>query len=135
VQVAKKGQLTVDCIGVGVGVIFFSRSKKVGVGIHVLAPRSPVPEPPNPAKYADTGVSHAIELLSQEGPLNSPMVVIAGGAAMEGSPVGFNMGVKVVEAIKEALAKAKLSITKEEIGGPRVRSIVLDIEKGQINVK
>jgi chemotaxis receptor (MCP) glutamine deamidase CheD len=45
------------------------------------------------------------------------------------------MGVKVVEAVKEALSKAKLSIAREETGGSKIRSIVLDIDKGQINIK
>jgi len=132
---AKKGQLTVDCIGVGVGVILYDRIKKVGVGLHVLAPHSAIPSPPNPAKYADSGVLHAIEMLAKEGGLSSPIVAIAGGAAMEGSLSGSSMGIKVVEAVREALSQAKLKITKEDTGGSRIRSILLDIDTGQINFK
>lgn len=132
---AKKGQLTIDCIGVGVGVILFDRVKKVGVGLHVLAPRSAVPSPPNPAKYADSGVLHAIDMLTKEGGLDNPMVAIAGGAAMEGSLSGASMGIKVVEAVKETLSKAKLTVAKEDTGGSKIRSISLDIDKGQINFK
>jgi chemotaxis protein CheD len=132
---AKKGQLTVDCIGVGVGIVFYDRVKKVAVGLHVLAPHSSTAAPLNPAKYADSGVTHAIDLLAKEGSQATPLVTIAGGAAMEGSSAGVNMGVKVVGAVKEALLKAKLSITKEETGGSKIRSIVLDIDKGQINIK
>ena len=71
-KTAKKGQLTVDCIGVGVGVIFYDRAKKIGVGLHVLAPRSSAAAPPNPAKFADSGVTHAVELLTKEGALANP---------------------------------------------------------------
>jgi chemotaxis protein CheD len=134
-RTAKKGQLTVDCIGVGVGVVLYDKVKKIGVGLHVLAPRSATPSPPNPAKFADTGVPHALELLINEGGLANPLVAIAGGAAMEGSNSGTSMGVKVVEAVKEALAKSKLSIFKEETGGSKIRSIALDVEKGLINFK
>jgi chemotaxis protein CheD len=134
-KTAKKGQLTVDCIGVGVGVVLYDKTKKIGVGLHVLAPRSAVPAPPNPAKYADTGVPHALELLISEGGLTNPLVAIAGGAAMEGSLAGSSMGVKVVEAVKDALSKSKLNIFKEETGGSRIRSIILDIDKGQIGFK
>jgi chemotaxis protein CheD len=134
-QTAKKGQLTVDCIGVGVGVILYDKTKKIGVGLHVLAPRSAVSAPPNPAKFADTGVPHALELLINEGGLTNPLVAVAGGAAMEGSPVGVSMGIKVVEAVKEALTKSKLNIYKEETGGSRIRSIILDLDKGQISFK
>jgi chemotaxis protein CheD len=134
-KTAKKGLLTVDCIGVGVGVVFFDRAKKVGVGLYVLAPRSSVPSPPNPAKFADTGVLHAIDLLLKEAPSALPLIAIAGGAAMEGSPAGASMGIKVVEAVKETLSNAKLKIFKEETGGSKIRSIVLDIETGQITIK
>lgn len=134
-KAAKKGLLTIDCIGVGVGVMLFDRTKKIGVGLHVLAPRSAVPSPPNPAKYADSGVLHAIDMLAKEGGLDNPTVAIAGGAAMEGSLSGASMGVKVVESVKETLSKAKLKITKEDIGGSRIRSISLDIDTGQINFK
>ena len=132
---AKKGRLTVDCIGVGVGVILFDRVKKVAVGLHVLAPRSATSLPPNPAKFADSGIIHAYDMLIKEGSSANPVVTIAGGAAMEGASTGFSMGVKVVEAVKEALSKAKLHIAKEETGGSKIRSIVLDIDTGQINIK
>jgi len=134
-KTAKKGQLTVDCIGVGVGVVFYDRIKKVGVGLHVLAPHSATASPPNPAKFADSGVTHAIDLLAREGSQANPSVTIAGGAAMEGSAAGASMGIKVVGAIKEALSKAKLSIVKEDTGGSKIRSIVLDVDKGQVNIK
>jgi chemotaxis protein CheD len=134
-KTAKKGQLTVDCIGVGVGLVLYDKTKKIGVGLHVLAPRSAVTEPPNPAKYADTGVPHALELLMNEGGPANPLVAVAGGSAMEGALAGSSMGIKVVEAVKEALAKSKLNIYKEETGGSRIRSIILDIDKGQIGFK
>lgn len=134
-KMAKKGLLTVDCIGVGVGVVFFDRMKKVGVGLHVLAPRSAIASPPNPAKFADSGIVHAIDLLVKENPSANPFVAIAGGSAMEGSSSGVSMGVKVVEAVKEALSKAKISIAKEDTGGSKIRSILLDIDKGQMNIK
>jgi chemotaxis receptor (MCP) glutamine deamidase CheD len=53
---------------------------------------------------------------------------------MEGSSAGASMGIKVVEAVKAALSKAKLSIAKEDTGGSKIRSIVLDIDKGQIDI-
>jgi len=134
-RTAKKGQMSVDCIGVGVGVVLYDKIKKIGVGLHVLAPRSAVPSPPNPAKYADTGVPHALELLIKEGGLANPLVAVAGGAAMAGSNAGSAMGVKVIEAVKEALSKSKLSIFKEDTGGSKIRSIILDVDKGQISFK
>jgi chemotaxis protein CheD len=133
--IVKKGLLTVDCIGVGVGVIFFDKAKKIGVGLHVLAPHSAMASPANPAKFADTGVLHAVNLLIKEGAATNPLVAIAGGAAMEGSSAGASMGVKVVEAVKEALSKAKISIFREESGGSKIRSLQLDVDKGQINIK
>jgi chemotaxis protein CheD len=134
-KLVKKGQLVVDCIGVGVGVIFYDRVKKIGVGLHVLAPRCAMPSPPIPAKFADSGIPHAMEILMQENPSAAPVIAIAGGSSMEGSPAGLSMGGKVVAAIKEALDKANLKISIEETGGTKIRSLTLDVENGQINIK
>jgi len=134
-KAVKNGQLIVDCVGVGVGVIFYDRVKKIGVGLHVLAPRAAIPSPPMPAKFADSGIPHAMEILRKENPSATPFIAIAGGSSMEGSPVGLSMGGKVVAAVKEALSKANLKVAMEETGGSKIRSLILDVEKGQINIK
>ncbi len=131
---AVSGQLKLDCIGIGVGIILYSRSKKVAVGVHVLAPRSATPTPDNPAKYANTAIPHAIETIQKEGAQPPYTVAIAGGAAMAGSVAGAGLGVKVVDAVKEALSNAKLNISIEKTGGANIKSMMLDLETGNIQI-
>jgi chemotaxis receptor (MCP) glutamine deamidase CheD len=126
--------MKIDCIGVGVGIILHSRTKKAAAGLHVLVPHSTTPTPPNPVKFANLAIPHALEMLAKEGITPPLSVSIAGGAAMEGSAAGTSMGTKVVDAIKEALAKVKLGISMDETGGSKIRSMTLDIESGKIDI-
>lgn len=131
---ADKGQMRIDCIGVGVGIILHSRAKKIAAGLHVLVPHSATLSPPNPVKFANLAIPHALALLEKKG-VSPPLTVsIAGGAAMEGSPAGISMGTKVVDAVKEALSAAKLSVTQDDTGGSKIRSMRLDIETGKIDI-
>ncbi|MFC1533541.1 hypothetical protein ACFL7M_09285 [Thermodesulfobacteriota bacterium] len=106
----------------------------MAVGLHVLAPHSANPAPENPAKFANSAIPYAIDLLEKEGVSPPLSVAIAGGAAMEGSSAGISMGVKVVEAVKDALVKSKLNISLDETGGSKIRSMSLDIDAGEINI-
>lgn len=131
---ADSGQMNIECIGVGVGVFLHNRVKKMAAGLHVLVPRSTSPDPPNPVKFANLAVPHALSLLQEKG-VSAPLsVAIAGGASMEGAFSGTSMGPKVVEAVKEALSEANLSVTMDETGGSKIRSMSLDIETGKIDI-
>lgn len=131
---SKSGQLKISCIGVGVGIFIYSRTKKIGAGIHVLAPHATTMTPENPAKFANTAIPYAIELLKKEEPSPLLSVAIAGGASMAGSAAGSSMGEKVVAAVKEAIKEANLKIIADETGGSKIRSMQLDVETGQIQI-
>ncbi len=131
---ANKGQLKIDCVGVGVGIILHSPLKKLAAGLHVLVPHSPTPAPANPIKFANSAIPHAIALLEKEGVSPPLSVAIAGGATMEGAPSIISMGSKVVEAVKDALSEAKLDVKIEETGGSKIRSMVLDVATGKIDI-
>ena len=133
--IVKEGQLKVDCIGVGVGIVILSQSKKIAAGLHVLAAHSSTPRPDNPAKFANSAVPHALDLLKKEGGAPPYTVAIAGGAGMAGTSAGMGMGTKVIEAVKEALAAADLKISQGETGGTNIRSINLNIATGKIDIK
>ena len=132
---AEAGQLKIDCVGIGVGVVFHNRSRKVGVGVHVLAPRSSGPNPDNPAKYADSAIPYALEMLGKLGAARHYTVAIAGGAAMSGYVTGAGIGAKIVEAVKEALSKEKLTVGIDKTGGSNIRSMILDVETGNIQIR
>jgi chemotaxis receptor (MCP) glutamine deamidase CheD len=132
---ADKGILRIDRIGVGVGILLYNQAKKIGIGIHTLAPQADTLNPANPAKYADSAVAYAIKLFEKEGAAPPYTVAVAGGATMAGSPAGTNVGLKVAEAAKAALAKAKFNIKTDQTGGSNIRSMILNIDTGEIQIK
>lgn len=133
-ELANSGTIKIDRVGVGVGILLYSQSKKIGIGIHTLAPQSDTPNPPNPAKFANTAIPHAIGLLEKEGAAPPFTVVIAGGATMAGAPTGNSVGTKLAEAAKAALAKANLNIKTDQTGGSNIRSMILNIDTGEIQI-
>lgn len=116
------------------GILLYSQTKKLGIGIHTLAPRADTPNPSNPAKFADTAVKHAVELFEKEGAVPPFTAAVAGGATMAGAPTVSSLGMKVAEAAKKALAKAKMNIKTDRTGGTNIRSMILNIETGEIQI-
>ena len=132
---ADKGTLKIDRIGVGVGILLYNQAKKMGIGIHTLAPQADTLNPPNPAKFADTAITYAIKLFEKEGAGPPYTVALAGGATMAGSPASTNIGIKIAEAAKSALAKAKLNVKTDQTGGSNIRSMILNVDTGEIQIK
>ena len=132
--IATGGLLKIDQIGSGVGVILYSPSKKMGAGLHILAPRSGRIASQRPIMYADTAIPYALEELARRGVTPPFSVAIAGGAALLKSQNALGSSLHVIEAVKQALAKAKLSVKIEETGGTQLRSMLLDIDAGKIRV-
>ncbi|NLA76154.1 MAG: hypothetical protein GX846_11905, partial [Deltaproteobacteria bacterium] len=64
---ADKGILKIERIGVGIGILLYNQAKKIGIGIHTLAPQADSINPANPAKLADTAVVLALNLFENEG--------------------------------------------------------------------
>jgi chemotaxis receptor (MCP) glutamine deamidase CheD len=131
---ATSGIIKIDRVGVGVGILMYSHVKKIGIGIHTLAPHADTPTPQNPAKFADTAIPYAIGLFEKEGAAPPFTVVIAGGATMAGAPVKNSVGTLVAEAAKAAIAKAKMNIKTDQTGGSNIRSMILNIDTGEIQV-
>jgi chemotaxis receptor (MCP) glutamine deamidase CheD len=132
---ADSGTIKIDRVGVGVGILLYSQSKKIGIGIHTLAPQADSAAPSNPAKFADTAIPYAIGLFEKEGASPPFTVVIAGGATMAGAPSKNSVGMKLAEATKAALTKANVRIKADQTGGSNIRSMILNIDTGDIQVK
>ncbi len=132
--VAKSGRLKIDHIGSGVGVILYDAAKKIGAGLHILAPRAGNIQVKNPVMYASTAIPHVFEQLQIKGAAPPFSVAISGGAGMMGKETMLDSGGKVVEAVKDALGKVNLPIKIEKTGGNKVRSMILDIDAGKIKI-
>lgn len=133
-SVAQSGRIKIDHIGSGVGVILFNASKKTGAGLHILAPNSGTITVKNPVMYANTAIPYVLEQLKEKGVHPPFSVAIAGGAGLLGNGAGVISGKRLVDAVKEALRHANLSIKIEQTGGNKIRSIILEIDAGKIKI-
>ena len=60
---------------------------------------------------------------------------IAGGAAMDIGPKGFDIGKRNYLAIRKILWKQGMFIDAEDIGGSSPRNMYLNIENGAVTVR
>lgn len=131
---ATEGVFRIDHIGTGVGILLFHRQARVAGGLHVFRGKAEPGSPPDSTQYADTGIAFLLSQLRQWAPLGELTVTIAGGAGMLSGPECVNFGPDLLEEVRSILAREKLSIDIEETGGSKVRSIVLDIDRGEIAI-
>lgn len=132
-EMASKGLLKIDQIGAGVGVIMHSSANNIGAGLHILGPHTDS-KGSNPLMYANTAIPYALEQFEKNGVKAQWTIAIAGGASMMGQQSAASVGPKVSTAVKDALKEAHLNIKIDETGGPKVRSMILDIDTGKIEV-
>jgi chemotaxis receptor (MCP) glutamine deamidase CheD len=132
--IATSGILKIDQIGFGVGVLIYSPSQKIGAGLHILAPRSASSNLKNPVMYANTAIPYVLDQLAQKGVTPPLSIAIAGGAGLLKSSSASGTSQQVVQAVKEALMAANLSVKIEETGGTKIRSMILDIDGGKIKI-
>jgi chemotaxis receptor (MCP) glutamine deamidase CheD len=132
--VANSGLLKIDRIGSGIGVIIYDNARRIGTGLHVLAPHSGGLKPTNNFMFANTAIPQALTDIGQKGGTPPFSVAIAGGAVMMGGQTEPTAKKNIVDATKEALREARLQVTLEETGGSKIRCMVLDIDAGKIKI-
>ena len=133
-EVATTGLLRVDHIGAGVGVAIYSASRKIGIGLHIMAPKAGSLNPSNPIMYANTAIPYAITLLEKSGAKPPYSVAIAGGSNMLSKDKALAIGQKIADSVKAALNEAGFPVKLEKIGGTTIRSMILDIDGGKIGI-
>ena len=132
--VASSGLLKIDRIGSGLGIIIYDNTRRIGTGLHVLAPHSGGLKPTNSFMFANTAIPQALADLCQKGGSAPFSVAIAGAAVMMGSQPEPTAKRNIVSAAKEVLKEASLQVTLEETGGNKMRCMVLDIDAGKIKI-
>jgi len=130
---ASEGELRIDKIASGIGIIIFNAKSKQAAGLHVLRGIAPSANPNVPTYYADTGVAQVLETLQANGAKDNFSVAIAGGASML-SKSKFGISQTLPETVKSVLSKSGLAVKVEKIGGSQTRSMVLDINAGKLKI-
>jgi chemotaxis protein CheD len=136
-----------NCIGLGscIGIVLYDRITRAGGMAHIMMPDSSRAKKSdggilNKAKYVDTAIEEMLLEMEHLGARKINIrAYVFGGANM--FPELFhkdaflNMGERNIDAVKEELARKKIKIAAEDIGGSWGRTITLYTESGRIEMK
>ena len=127
-------------IGLGscVGIALYDATSKIGALVHIMLPNSKKSgNPENKAKFADTAIPLAIEMIKKLGGDPSNLTAkIAGGANMFSfSSKTPTIGEKNVEAVNKTLKENKVRIVAEDTGGKIGRTMKFDLTTGKVIIK
>ena len=126
-------------LGSCIAVCLYDQPTHVGGMLHYQLPSSKMETERSrekPFMFADTGMKVLINKLISMGAKKKRMVVkIAGGAAMETGPKGFDIGKRNHLAIRKIMWKHGMFIDSEDVGGFSPRNMYMDIGTGAVMIK
>ncbi|MBE7519536.1 MAG: chemotaxis protein CheD [Thermoflexaceae bacterium] len=140
--VSKDSREVLIAYGLGscIGVSAHDPGTGVCAMVHILLPASEgkVPQPNEPARFADSGVDALLKQMIAAGASRSRLVLkLAGGAAVlgPGNAEKFKIGERNADAIKERLKLHGLRAAREDLGGTRGRTLELQVASGKTFVR
>ena len=122
-----------SCVGIA---IYDTRSKRGGLS-HIMLPDSKsFTKDIKVEKFADLAIPHMIKEITK-GTMGKRLVAkIAGGASMFSfSSNTNNIGQRNVEAVEAILKELKIPIVSSDTGGSVGRTMVVDLDSFQIDIK
>jgi chemotaxis protein CheD len=126
-------------LGSCIGVCLYDPATTIGGMLHYQLPSStmnPGRAKQNPLMFADTGMTFLIDKMLALGVNKKRIQVkIAGGAAMDTGPNGFDIGKRNYLAIKKVLWQNGMFIDAEDVGGSSPRNMYMDIADGTVKIK
>jgi chemotaxis protein CheD len=127
----------VTSVGSCVAICIHDPMKMCGGLAHIMLPDSAIaPHEPLPAKFADTAIPALVKTLVELGGAQRRMYAkIAGGANMFPTSNNLSIGSKNIEAVKNVLAKHKITLVAEEVGGSCGRKIIFNTATGAATVR
>ncbi|MBT9777829.1 chemotaxis protein CheD [Clostridium sp. MCC353] len=132
------GKLVTYALGSCVGICLYDPLAKVAGMVHILLPyQKEAVNAKNSYKFADAGVLLLIREMEKMGALRSRMTAkLAGGAEMfQYAGAGTKIGMRNVQAAKEALRQAGIKISAEDTGENHGRTIWFSAETGELEVR
>lgn len=131
--------LMTHSLGSCVGVCLYDLATHVGGMLHYQLPNSkmdPERAKQKPFMFADTGMEILIDKLVSMGAKKKRMQVkIAGGAAMDTGPQGFDIGKRNHLAIRKIMWKNGMFIDAEDVGGSSPRNMYMNMADGDVTVR
>lgn len=142
IKVSNDPEVTLSCLGVGscIALCMNDPEAKVAGMAHIVLPVSndAARNKPNATKYADVAIPELLQEMRNNGAVRSRLVTkIAGGSQMfnAASSNTFDTGARNIEAVKKVLADEALSISGEDTGGSKGRTVRLFVGTGTVQVK
>lgn len=131
--------LTTYSLGSCIGVCLYDTGTHIGGMLHYQLPNSnmdPERAKEKPCMFADTGMKILVDKLVSMGVNKKRMQVkIAGGAAMDTGPKGFDIGKRNHLAIRKILWKNGMFIDAEDIGGDSPRNMYMNVANGAVTIR
>lgn len=126
-------------LGSCIGICLYDPVTHIGGMLHYQLPDSkqdPERAKTKPLMFADTGMKILVKKLMSMGANKKRMQVkIAGGAAMDTGPKGFDIGKRNYLAMRKIMWKNGMFIDAEDIGGSLPRNMYMNIANGTITIK
>lgn len=131
--------LTTYSLGSCIGVCLYDPATQIGGMLHYQLPDSkmdPDRARDKPFMFADTGMKILVDKLVSMGANKKRMQIrIAGGAAMDTGPQGFDIGKRNHLAIRKILWKNGMFIDAEDVGGTSPRNMYMNMDNGAVTVR
>lgn len=133
------GSIVSHGLGSCVAIVLYDAAARVAGLAHVLLPNEKYSrDRSRPAKFAESAVPHLVTEMRRVGASGSLTARLVGGASMFGallSGSGVNMGERNVSAARAALARARIPLVAEDVGGDYGRSVALCVASGSLVVR
>ena len=133
-----RGRLVTVGLGSCVAIAIHDPLAKIAGLAHVLLPEALLgAEVANPARYASTAVPMLIREMRERGATGPFVAKLVGGARLFGQMLSTAgaVGDRNVDASRTALAKARVPVVAEDIGGESGRTVTFDVASGALNVR
>lgn len=126
-------------LGSCIAATFYDPVTRIGGMIHYQLPTStmdPTRAQRDPFMFADTGIKLLLDSLAKSGADRRRLIVkLAGGAAMDNGPKGFEIGNRNFLSARKVLWQYGLMVKGQDVGGNVPRNMYLDIATGTVSVK
>ena len=134
-----EGVIVTYALGSCIGLAFYDSYIKLGALLHIMLPERVNESDANLFKYADTGSRETLRKMSAFGMVKSRTTVrIAGGAKMfeiSGNAGFGNIGQRNIDSVKQILKEEGMKISGEDTGANYARTMSLDTETGEVQVR
>lgn len=126
-------------LGSCIAATFYDPAIRIGGMIHYQLPSStmdPARAAREPLMFADTGMKLLLDHLVSAGADRRRIIAkLAGGAAMDNGPKGFEIGNRNFLAARKLLWQFGIMIKGQDVGGNVPRNMYLTIADGTVTIK